>query len=194
MNRQMNRQVAFVRAKFSSVSVSGIAEARRVFWSAPRTGPARARSALFPRPRLRAKLEHARCYRDRDLFRPQTAKLFTHCRPDRQITRMQAGHILAGISGGLAFSNDGIQIQRAVLMIRAPAGQWLRISSGIREPAYRQTGQLAIRFRPRKVSRSAAPGPAPIKCTVICVLLQPRHKQPARHLRFALYIPVWQGL
>ena len=35
----------------------------------------------------------------------------------------------------------------------------------------RQTGERAIRSRPRTVMRSGAPGPAPMKCTVIPSLL-----------------------
>ena len=34
-------------------------------------------------------------------------------------------------------------------------------------PAYRQTGDAAMRSRARSVSRSTAPGPAPMKCTVM---------------------------
>ena len=182
-----------MRAKFSSVSVSGIAEARpgvlvsTTDWASPGKVSSVSKAAAA------AKARHARCYRDRDLFRPQTAKLFTHCRPDRQITRMQAGHILAGISGGFAFSNDCIQIQRGCIddtRARRTVAENLFRNKRARIQTDRTAGD---QIRPRKVSRSAAPGPAPIKCTVICVLLQPRHKQPARHLRFALYIPVWQG-
>ena len=54
----------------------------------------------------------------------------------------------------------------AVSTLRAPGGQWSRSSTGTRLPAYRQTGDAAIRSRPRTVIRSAAPGPAPMKCTV----------------------------
>ena len=55
----------------------------------------------------------------------------------------------------------------AVSITRASALAKPTTSSGTSEPAYRQTGQAAIRSRPRSVMRSAAPGPAPIKCTIM---------------------------
>ena len=184
-----------MRAKFSSVSVSGIAEARpgvlvsTTDWaspgkvsSAPRAAAAAAK--LGTPGVIVTGICSARRRRSCSPIADQTDRS-----PECRRATSWPASVAALHSAMMASRSRG-----AVLMIRAPAGQWLRISSGIREPAYRQTGQPAIRFRPRKVSRSAAPGPAPIKCTVICVLLQPRHKQPVHHLRFVLHIPVWQGL
>ncbi len=50
---------------------------------------------------------------------------------------------------------------------RAPGGHSAMISRGTSDPANRHTGQRATRFWPRTVIRSGAPGPAPMKCTVM---------------------------
>src|SRR4051795_10531511 len=68
----------------------------------------------------------------------------------------------------------------AVSTILAPAGQWLSSAFGTSDPANRHTGDDAIRSRPRMVLRSGAPGPAPMKCTVIRRLL-PRSPSSSHH-------------
>src|SRR5712671_3242652 len=76
----------------------------------------------------------------------------------------------------------------AVSTIRAPDGQWLSKAIGTSEPAKRHTGLDAMKSRPRMVIRSGAPGPAPMKCTVIRRPLPqfsfantPLHDRPGRN-------------
>src|ERR1700733_9241312 len=55
----------------------------------------------------------------------------------------------------------------AVSITRASGGHSAMISRGTSDPANRHTGQRATRFWPRTVIRSGAPGPAPMKWTVM---------------------------
>src|SRR5260370_31075828 len=71
-------------------------------------------------------------------------------------------------------------------MRRDPARQCASKSGGTNEPAYRHTGHRARMSRPRTVIRSAAPGPAPMKCTVMAgFLLRRARRSPGRRRSWA---------
>ncbi len=80
---------------------------------------------------------------------------------------MQPRHIEAGILRDDELGDMASRSSGAVSITRAFGGQSAMISRGTSDPANRHTGQRATRFCPRTVIRSGAPGPAPMKCTVM---------------------------
>ena len=97
----------------------------------------------------------------RDLRGVEAAHLLGHRAEHRRVAGVQAGDVEAGLVGGGEFGEDLVQVEFAVSTLRAPGGQWSRSSTGTSAPAYRQTGEDAIRSRPADGDQIGRARPCP---------------------------------
>ena len=108
--------------------------------------------------------------------RVQAAHLLGHRAEHRRVAGVQPRDVQAGLGAPRpARRRSRPASAAAVSTCGRPAGSTSSSSTGTSAPAYRQTGEAAIRSRPRTVIRSAAPGPAPMKWTVTWSTLHDRH-------------------
>ena len=84
-------------------------------------------------------------------------------RVDRRIARAEPGNVPAPDVGIDQVAGDLVEIQLLGIDELGAVGTVRENLGMMYVPAYRQTGEVRIRDTARRVSRSAAPGPAPMK-------------------------------
>ena len=82
---------------------------------------------------------------------------------------MESGYVLGPRGRFDAKRNDRIEIERRCVNDSRALRTMIEKSARNQRAGIEADGQRSMRSRPRTVMRSGAPGPAPMKCTVIVV-------------------------